>query len=337
MAEAANKSSLASTIFPWSRSNTPPPKSPLQKPNDKSPALQQSDGLDHTISIGPRSLPRYPKDCPVLKARWYYAVDVPKRKPLAQDSALEDKTKPPQIPKRFVPFSTSDSVNIERTFQTFAQRSQSKGPGAEPTPSSKVPVNEDFLFDVDIDQRELLPAYWLGPVYEVRRGTWFYPEYPLRPLDEHLANQLEEGYLKTSPWRRMNLLSPRAASQPRGRPRSEIIEPSAAQSLSKPPPSQDDSSTNNPNTYRLFGAHMNTTVTYQDDTVAYLITDDFLSRMSSTVYGRFVGYGGTKVVRGWVEKQSDPPKSDQKDSEPTATKDKRKSVKISPEIAPERE
>lgn len=39
---------------------------------------------------------------------------------------------------------------------------------------TKVPVNEDFLFDVDIEERELAPAYWPGPVYEVRRGTWFY-------------------------------------------------------------------------------------------------------------------------------------------------------------------
>lgn len=38
----------------------------------------------------------------------------------------------------------------------------------------KVPVNEDFLFDVDIERRELAPAYWLGPVYDVRRGTWFF-------------------------------------------------------------------------------------------------------------------------------------------------------------------
>lgn len=39
---------------------------------------------------------------------------------------------------------------------------------------SKVPVNEDYLFDVDIRKRELSPVYWLGPAYDVRRGTWFY-------------------------------------------------------------------------------------------------------------------------------------------------------------------
>jgi hypothetical protein len=32
--------------------------------------------------------------------------------------------------------------------------------------NSKVPVNEDFLFDVDVMERELYPVYWLGPVYE---------------------------------------------------------------------------------------------------------------------------------------------------------------------------
>ena len=59
----------------------------------------------------------------------------------------------------------------------------------------KVPVNEDYLFDVDIEHRELAPAYWLGPIYEVTRGSWFYQEgSTLRPCDENLAIQLEEGY-----------------------------------------------------------------------------------------------------------------------------------------------
>jgi hypothetical protein len=37
-----------------------------------------------------------------------------------------------------------------------------------------VPVNEDYLFDVDVEGRELGPVYWPGPVYDVKRGTWFY-------------------------------------------------------------------------------------------------------------------------------------------------------------------
>ncbi|KIW99088.1 uncharacterized protein Z519_00751 [Cladophialophora bantiana CBS 173.52] len=338
MAEGANKSSLASSIFSWSRSSTPPPKSPLPKTNDASPALRQSSGLDHTVSLGPSpSLRRYPKDCPPLKPRWHYAVDVAKRKPFAPDPAPEEKAKPPPVPKKLVAFSASDSQSIEKAYQTLAQRNPSRDGGTEPPTNTTVAVNEDFLYDVDIEKRELLPAYWLGPVYEVRRGTWFYAENPLKPCDENLANQLEEGYIKVAPWRRLNLQSPRSASQPRTRPNSAIIDGSSTQSLSKSPASQDDGQPPGPNTYRLFGTHMNTTVTYQDDTVAYLTTDDFLSRVSSTVYGRFIGYGGTKVVRGWSDtKLADPPKVDQKEesksTEATSTKEKRRSTKIPPEV-----
>ena len=60
----------------------------------------------------------------------------------------------------------------------------------------------DFLFDVDIENRELSPVYWLGPIYEVRRGSWFYQEgSTLKPCDENLAAQLEEGYLQIKPFR----------------------------------------------------------------------------------------------------------------------------------------
>jgi DDHD domain len=49
---------------------------------------------------------------------------------------------------------------------------------------------------------------------------------------------------------------------------------------------------------------MNSVVTYQDSTTAWLLTDDFLTRMSSTVYQRFAGggyLGGVKIVRGYTE------------------------------------
>lgn len=57
-------------------------------------------------------------------------------------------------------------------------------------------------------------------------------------------------------------------------------------------------------TQRLFGAYMNSVVTYQDATIGWILTDDLYSRMSSTVYQRFAGgghLGGTKVVRGFIE------------------------------------
>ena len=192
-------------------------------------------------------------------------------------------------------------------------------------------MNEDFLFDVDIDSRELAPAYWLGPIYDVRRATWFYNDgSSSKPCDENLATQLEEGYLKTKPWRYEPPPPPPARSSSQSkRPASwkpgETVGKLGATSI-KPPrmPSVDDArnrikeeaSPGNAmpaapkfqlQTHRLFGAYMNSVVTYQDATVAWLVTDDFLSRMSTTVYQRFAGgghLGGIKVVRGFVDSEA---------------------------------
>ena len=191
---------------------------------------------------------------------------------------------------------------------SFNNRDESDSVGNDDRSSrTKVPVNEDYLFDVDIEKRELEPAYWLGPVYEVRRGSWFFSEAgTLRACDENLANQLEEGYLKIAPWQKPSTVADRAVSQPRGRPRSAILESVGMSPKDKPisdaPERQPRATTPElPPTYRLFGAHMNTTVTYQDANVAYLLSDDFTSRVSSMVYGKFGALSGTKVVRGYSE------------------------------------
>lgn len=183
----------------------------------------------------------------------------------------------------------------------------------EPSESQvKVPVNEDYLFDVDIERRELGPAYWLGPVYDVRRGSWFYQEgSTLRPCEENLANQLEEGFLKIKPWRYETV--PTALPNPgeRSNDKTGTLELKVQQQSSKEQ-SKAKEKENPPNipakfqlqTQRLFGTYMNSVVTYQDGTIAWILTDDFLSRMSSTVYQRFAGgghLGGTKVVRGYNE------------------------------------
>lgn len=282
---------------------------------------------------------------------------VPKRKPLSLLKPTEEP-KPLPSPKKFVAFSAQDSRAIEAAFLKLAEEEEStaqKGQSgdvadAEPTDREatgntgskkntsiddstgqeqggpvKVPVNEDYLFDVDIDNRELAPTYWLGPIYDVRRGSWFYQEgSTLRPCDENLATQLEEGYVKGKPWRYEAPVPARRVSQPKQRPASlkpgEDVAKLGATSI-KPPrmPSADDAkdrvkeeAPNQPSnppkpqlqTHRLFGTYMNSIVTYQDATVAWLLTDDFLSRMSSTVYQRFAGgghLGGVKVVRGYLE------------------------------------
>ena len=285
---------------------------------------------------------------------------MPKRKPKLLKTSQEDK-KPLPPPKKFVTFSEHDSRAVEASFQRLAddyddpsngQRNEddigisslasSAGQKANTSMNEatldedvggkvRVPVHEDFLFDVDIERRELSPVYWLGPIYEVRRGSWFYQEgSTLRPCDENLASQLEEGYLKVKPFRYPKAPEkppPKSGNDPkslalsgafgsRNRSGSGEVTPKASmenlkaanqQSLDDataalkdaPPPSP-----HQPQTHRLFGTYMNSIVTYQDATIAWLSADSIMSRVSSTVYQKFAGggyLGGVKIVRGYTE------------------------------------
>ena len=115
----------------------------------------------------------------------------PKRKPkLIKNVKEDDKPLPP--PKKFVAFAPHDSSAIEAAYQDLADtlddpqqeikrtdsRSMESDVGGvgrdtgagDDTKNVRVPVHEDFLFDVDVSNRELAPVYWLGPIYEVRRG-----------------------------------------------------------------------------------------------------------------------------------------------------------------------
>jgi len=189
----------------------------------------------------------------------------------------------------------------------------------------RVPVNEDFLFDVDIEERELAPAYWLGPVYDVRRGSWFYQEgSTLRPCEENLASQLEEGYLKAKPW-----LYPR---RDRVNTAGDVTPKSSAENLKAAAAAQGDGpsavakppsipTTHQPQTHRLFGTYMNNVATYHDATTAFLSSDTMLSWVTSTVFERFSGGGymsGIKLVRGYSEQKK--AKEEKRPVTPTGTK-----------------
>lgn len=281
---------------------------------------------------------------------------MPKRKPLSAHGLAPDKPLPK--PKKWIPFSPSDSNAIEAAFQKTADEadaaelkrnitsSSTMPEKAVPrdTATTKVPVNEDYLFDVEIETRELSPSYWLGPVYDVRRGTWFTPDG--EAVDESLAMQLEEGYLKIKPWRFGSQIEKSATAQSRPRPLS--MGPSLTDGPDKDLATSNRDSTSNPVTpkssflnlrkesdkeqeqkpnksepdkldskpaatvqpegspriYRLFGAYMNSTVTYQDEKTAWLLTDDMWSRMGSTLYQRFAGgahFAGYKYIRGYTD------------------------------------
>lgn len=287
----------------------------------------------------------------------------PKRKPPTMYSQQSTPEKPLPAPKKYVPFSENDSRAIEAAFQKWAEREEGVEIGrlfrgakarnsSEYSPSDsderaiKVPVNEDYLFDVDIEKRELMPTYWLGPVYDVRRGTWFFQDGAnLRPCDENLATQLEEGYLKVQPWKTPVAGDQRSSSQPRTRPNSISMSDSQKSSSNPITPklSTDDLKSaqsklvktddtpptpDPPRAFRLFGAHMGSVVTYQSHDTAWLVTDDFLSRMSGTVFERIAGgahFAGTKIVRGFLDTSKKPELKGDKASDLSRTGSKRES------------
>ncbi len=185
---------------------------------------------------------------------------------------------------------------------------------------TRVAVNEDFLFDVDLDDRELAPVYWEGAVYEVRRGSWFYQEGSvLRPCEENLAAQLEEGYLKIKPW----LYPPRVRSNSGTRtvtPKSSLTNLRATAAAQADNALATTTPQHQPQTHRLFGAYMNSVATYQDSNVAWLSSDGVLSWVTSTVYERFAGGGymsGVKLVRGYTEPKKT--KDEKRPTTPTGT------------------
>lgn len=412
-ATSTAKSYLASavdSINPWGlysspssstpRSVTPTPRDP--KPSEQPPPAASprpplppaggSHSSDHSTNpFYGQSLRRYPPDCPPPNVLWFHAADVPKRKPqylqeqpkpsngtntgpaVVEEKDKENKKTAGPQPKKYVPFSASDSRALEAAYQKKLQEfeeakaaARKGGPGElsrkrprvvsgadEDVPNTsldgkngskktkgntKVPVNEDFLFDVDIEERELGPVYWEGPIYDVRRGSWFYQEGSnLRPCEENLAAQLEEGYLKIRPWlyaERMRSDSKGTTSTKDGATsKSSTGDLKGLDATHRAAADGKASGSGNgkgsevvvahqPQTYRLFGAYMNSVATYQDANTAWLSSDGVLSWVTSTVYERFAGGGylsGVKLVRGYTEPKK-AGKDEKRPSTPTGTK-----------------
>lgn len=114
---------------------------------------------------------------PALKTKWFHSIDVPMSKP-PWFSYKRDKE-----PEKFVPFSDYDGQRLEKAFLAG---------------NSAVEVKEDRLFEVNIKKSTLSPIYWDGPIYEVRRGTWF--DQSGIPLARDIAHRIEESYDKEKPF-----------------------------------------------------------------------------------------------------------------------------------------
>lgn len=113
---------------------------------------------------------------------WYYASDVPLTKP------YDSKYKPSKPAGKFLKFPAGDCQRLEKAFQEWSKfREESKE-------LESIPVNEDFLFEVNVPKMVLKPTYWRGPTYEVRRGVWMSASNV--PLANNLTAEIEQYYAK---------------------------------------------------------------------------------------------------------------------------------------------
>ena len=110
-----------------------------------------------------------------LTTQWYFATDVPLKKPHEQSNQAKAR------PKSFKAFDSADCGKLEAAFRD--RQGHRKG-------TSEVQVREDNLFTVDLDKMELRPTFWEGSTYEVRRGLWF--DSNGTPLPHDLSEELEE-------------------------------------------------------------------------------------------------------------------------------------------------
>ncbi|ORY83828.1 DDHD domain-domain-containing protein [Protomyces lactucae-debilis] len=256
-------------------------------------------------------------DAPPIVVRWHYAVDVPKRRPGAPAVAKKDIA---VATDKFVPFSVRDSHALEQAFQESLQRSRSSTRDASRPPSAgtKVPVNEDHLFEVDIEERELGPVYWRGPIYSVRRGTWHVADgSTLKPCDENLATQVEDGYLKVKPWKEMSQADIQESStadsaESQADRAQNKTPPIAAPSVSSADKLSDVSDPNRASVRPLFGSYAGKYVLYTSKTTAWLLSDDLYGKISASFFQsvtRGVHMGGTKLMRGYTDAKAEKEKS----------------------------
>ncbi|ABN64301.2 predicted protein [Scheffersomyces stipitis CBS 6054] len=123
-----------------------------------------------------------------IRVKWFYATDVPLSKPEWFNYQQEKDA------ANFIPFSDYDSGQLESKYQELHRQVPASSVDISPT----VEVNEDKLFQVDLKKFEIEPIYWEGPIYEVRRGTWF--DSGGIPLPYKVARAIEDGYQHLKPY-----------------------------------------------------------------------------------------------------------------------------------------
>ncbi|KAL0137240.1 DDHD domain-containing protein [Mucor lusitanicus] len=275
-----------------------------------------------------------PKDttvsqAPLLKVHWFHAIDRPIVDPIAIRKAKREKTltninlassassissesslssSSKNKPKNWVPFSKRDNTALEKAFENGTK---------------VVPVNEDHLFQVDIYKREISPVYWEGPVFEVRRATWFMQtDSKWLPCEENMAKQIEQGYHKHKPIKS----EPVAAAADMVSIVQQDIEKDIGQADEAPPPKEQDppsASSSSATTTKpiselkvneeqkeyLLGPYLGQYVIYTSPTQAWLLYDTAPAKIAKSFLEKLTNnqnLGGIKLLRGYneVEKET---------------------------------
>ncbi|GAN08152.1 conserved hypothetical protein [Mucor ambiguus] len=267
-----------------------------------------------------------PKDAfsqaPLLNVYWFHAIDKPIVDPIAIRKAKREKTltsinlpssassissesslsssastatSSKNKPKNWVPFSKRDNTALEKAFENGTK---------------VVPVNEDHLFQVDIYKREISPVYWEGPVFEVRRATWFMQtDSKWLPCEENMARQIEQGYHKHKPIK----------SEPVAADMVSIVQQDLEKDIGQVdqvPPREEPSSlptakpqiselkVNEEQKEYLLGPYLGQYVIYSSPTQAWLLYDTAPAKIAKSFLEKLTNnqnLGGIKLLRGYSE------------------------------------
>ncbi|KAI8093670.1 DDHD domain-containing protein [Halteromyces radiatus] len=292
---------------------------------------------------------------PPLVVRWYHAADAPLIDPVSirQEKAknttvtstststtttattttttttgtTQAKTK--VSPKSWVPFSGRDSSAIEKAYQDDIK-------------GAKIPVNEDYLFEVDVEKRTIAPIYWEGPIFEIRRATWFIQGDGSKwiPCEENLAEQIEIGYQKRKPYEIVH-----------EHPESNIdnktnitssIESTSAHEESKLKTALESQPVEKQ--WNLLGAYLEQYVVYTGENTAWLLYDTTGSKIAKSIITKLTNaqnLGGTRLLRGYTQVKASESKKSTTATTTTKIKDEQKdqdaTKNLSPEEATDRE
>ncbi|CAI2174844.1 19018_t:CDS:10 [Funneliformis geosporum] len=249
-------------------------------------------------------------NCPELIAHWFHAIDIPLRDP-NKDKNIQTGTSSSSITTTSSSSSSTNTLpNLSlsnsnkpytskqpTSWKAFSKRDSNALEAAfkAGTSGKKVPCNEDYLFEVDIDNREISPVFWPGATYEVVRATWFYlSDGKILPCDENLAAQIEDGYKKHQTW------IPRPEIDP-----TEQTNNGSEQVQEK--------------SWPLLGKYLSQYVVYTNPTTAWLLNDDMTGKLTKTFFAKLtngVHLGGTRLIRGYNEVRKllskKPPDDDEK-------------------------